>query len=324
MDLQFSGEMWFWKGPAPWYFVTVPEEECDQLEATPASVSYGWGMIPVTAEIGATNWTTSLFPKDGPLHRPGEDVGTKGRRTGRGRPGHGPPGRRHLTTACDVPQSASRALWNRPSGSCSTRHPSRRTLAVPGSSGVASQSAAVIPTSTTSPLPSRTRLSVTGPHSSLRIRRDLRPAPPPMPSRRCVSACPRSPVRGPHHSPSEAARRHKTQPEQALVPRPAGAPTRSSRSTPLPRAAVGPSIVRSPPHPRTSTARREHVASAAAALGAGRQRLGQAVCEQDERVQSRSSASTPESVAAAPEGSLDGVELGPSLDTFAIEFRGLG
>jgi len=65
MDLQFSGEMWFWKGPAPWYFVTVPEEECDQLEATSPSVSYGWGMIPVAAEIGATTWTTSLFPKDG-------------------------------------------------------------------------------------------------------------------------------------------------------------------------------------------------------------------------------------------------------------------
>ena len=28
-------------------------------------VSYGWGMIPVTARIGATEWATSLFPKDG-------------------------------------------------------------------------------------------------------------------------------------------------------------------------------------------------------------------------------------------------------------------
>ena len=27
-------------------------------------VSYGWGMIPVTAQIGETGWTTSLFPKD--------------------------------------------------------------------------------------------------------------------------------------------------------------------------------------------------------------------------------------------------------------------
>jgi Domain of unknown function (DUF1905) len=65
MDLEFSGELWFWKGPSPWHFLTVPEEECAELEATSRLVSYGWGMIPVTARIGTTEWTTSLWPKDG-------------------------------------------------------------------------------------------------------------------------------------------------------------------------------------------------------------------------------------------------------------------
>jgi hypothetical protein len=65
MNLEFSGEIWFWRGPSPWHFVTVPEDECADLEATSALVSYGWGMIPVTAQIGDTAWTTSLFPKDG-------------------------------------------------------------------------------------------------------------------------------------------------------------------------------------------------------------------------------------------------------------------
>ena len=65
MDLESSGELWFWKGPAPWHFITVPEDECDELEATSAFVSYGWGMIPVTVHIGETAWTTSLWPKDG-------------------------------------------------------------------------------------------------------------------------------------------------------------------------------------------------------------------------------------------------------------------
>jgi hypothetical protein len=64
MDLAFSGEMWFWRGPAPWHFVTVPEAESRDLAATAASVSYGWGMVPVTAWVGGTRWTTSLFPKD--------------------------------------------------------------------------------------------------------------------------------------------------------------------------------------------------------------------------------------------------------------------
>lgn len=65
MDLEFSGEIWFWKGPAPWYFVRVPDEECRALAAASPIVSYGWGMIPVAAQIGATGWETSLFPKDG-------------------------------------------------------------------------------------------------------------------------------------------------------------------------------------------------------------------------------------------------------------------
>jgi len=63
--LEFSGEIWFWRGPSPFYFVTVPEPECGALRAASPSVTYGWGMIPVTATIGKTTWTTALFPKDG-------------------------------------------------------------------------------------------------------------------------------------------------------------------------------------------------------------------------------------------------------------------
>lgn len=65
MDLEFSGEIWFWRGPAPYHFVTVPDEESRALQASAPLVSYGWGMIPVTARIGETEWTTSLWPKDG-------------------------------------------------------------------------------------------------------------------------------------------------------------------------------------------------------------------------------------------------------------------
>lgn len=65
MELEFSGEVWFWRGPAPWYFVTVPKEVCAALEDASERVSYGWGMVPVTAKVGATRFTTSLFPKDG-------------------------------------------------------------------------------------------------------------------------------------------------------------------------------------------------------------------------------------------------------------------
>ncbi len=65
MDIEFDGQIWFWRGPAPWYFVTVPEEECRDLKAISGAVTYGWGMIPVTVQIGKSRWQTSLWPKDG-------------------------------------------------------------------------------------------------------------------------------------------------------------------------------------------------------------------------------------------------------------------
>lgn len=65
MDLEFTGEVWFWRGPAPFHFVTVPERHCGALSDVAGLVSYGWGMIPVGARIGGTTWTTSLFPREG-------------------------------------------------------------------------------------------------------------------------------------------------------------------------------------------------------------------------------------------------------------------
>ena len=65
MDLEFSGEIWQWRGPAPYYFVTVPTEESLDLQEESAALTYGWGMIPVLARIGDTEWATSLWPKDG-------------------------------------------------------------------------------------------------------------------------------------------------------------------------------------------------------------------------------------------------------------------
>jgi hypothetical protein len=65
MQVEFSGEVWSWRGPAPYHFVSVPEDECGVIESTAAMVSYGWGMIPVAVRIGDTDWTTSLWPKDG-------------------------------------------------------------------------------------------------------------------------------------------------------------------------------------------------------------------------------------------------------------------
>jgi uncharacterized protein DUF1905 len=65
MRLTFRGEIWYWRGPSPFHFVTVPRKESEELRSISALVTYGWGVIPVSARIGATTWGTSLFPKDG-------------------------------------------------------------------------------------------------------------------------------------------------------------------------------------------------------------------------------------------------------------------
>ncbi len=64
MHIEFNGQIWFWRGPAPWYFVTVPAEQSDDLKAVSGIVTYGWGVIPAHVQIGATEFRTSLFPKD--------------------------------------------------------------------------------------------------------------------------------------------------------------------------------------------------------------------------------------------------------------------
>ena len=64
MKIEVRGPIWHWRGPAPWYFVTVPPAECRAIKALSASVTYGWGMIPATVRIGKTVWKTALWPKD--------------------------------------------------------------------------------------------------------------------------------------------------------------------------------------------------------------------------------------------------------------------
>ncbi|CAM3425520.1 DUF1905 domain-containing protein [Deinococcus saxicola] len=65
MTLEFSGPLWSWRGPAPFYFVTVPAGQAEEIRAAAHLFTYGWGMIPVRARVGDTEWKTSLFPKDG-------------------------------------------------------------------------------------------------------------------------------------------------------------------------------------------------------------------------------------------------------------------
>jgi len=65
MRLEFEGEIFHWRGPAPYLFVAVPEEASQIIKDLSAQLTYGWGVIPVRARLGGTEWSTSLIPKDG-------------------------------------------------------------------------------------------------------------------------------------------------------------------------------------------------------------------------------------------------------------------
>ncbi len=65
MTLEFGGEAIWWRGPAPFVFVPIPARLSAEIKAISSQVTYGWGCIPVRAVIGETEYTTSLFPKDG-------------------------------------------------------------------------------------------------------------------------------------------------------------------------------------------------------------------------------------------------------------------
>ena len=74
MQLVFVGRVIEWRGPSPYYFVPVPDEESAEIHEVAAMATYGWGVIPVDARIGEVAFETSLFPKDGGYLLPLKDA----------------------------------------------------------------------------------------------------------------------------------------------------------------------------------------------------------------------------------------------------------
>jgi len=74
VELTFTNVVIEWRGPAPFYYLPLPDEEADQVHDVRKMATYGWGVIPVEARIGGTDFTTSLFPKDGGYLLPLKDA----------------------------------------------------------------------------------------------------------------------------------------------------------------------------------------------------------------------------------------------------------
>ena len=57
--------LWIWKGSdaaGRWYFITIPDEQSDEIRAHAFGNPRGFRSVKVEARIGDVTWRTSIFP----------------------------------------------------------------------------------------------------------------------------------------------------------------------------------------------------------------------------------------------------------------------
>lgn len=59
---EMQGGIWVYPGKGGWHFITLPTDVATRIRAAMAGLARPWGSLGVTAVIGKTQWTTSLFP----------------------------------------------------------------------------------------------------------------------------------------------------------------------------------------------------------------------------------------------------------------------
>ncbi|MEJ3403979.1 DUF1905 domain-containing protein [Rathayibacter sp. YIM 133350] len=64
MRFRFDAALYEWSARANWFFVRLPEEQGADIAEVPREPR-GFGAVKVRARIGATTWSTSIFPSDG-------------------------------------------------------------------------------------------------------------------------------------------------------------------------------------------------------------------------------------------------------------------
>ena len=58
----FESVVTLWKPDSAWHFATVPEDASDEIAARMEGFTRGFGSVRVDVTIGATTFSTSLFP----------------------------------------------------------------------------------------------------------------------------------------------------------------------------------------------------------------------------------------------------------------------
>ena len=62
--IRVTGPVWLWSGgQGSWHFLTVPEEQSDDIRAHGLAHRGGFGSVKVEARINGISWRTSVFPQ---------------------------------------------------------------------------------------------------------------------------------------------------------------------------------------------------------------------------------------------------------------------
>ncbi len=55
-------KVWLYPGKDAWYFITLPVSQGAQIKDMYGHLRRGWNSLRVRVTVGATSWTTSIFP----------------------------------------------------------------------------------------------------------------------------------------------------------------------------------------------------------------------------------------------------------------------
>jgi Domain of unknown function (DUF1905) len=63
MRYEFRSDLWVHIGENPWYFVTMPPDQSDEIAEITAPMRKGFGSVRVEVKLGTFMWLTSIFPE---------------------------------------------------------------------------------------------------------------------------------------------------------------------------------------------------------------------------------------------------------------------
>ncbi|MFD1046285.1 DUF1905 domain-containing protein [Kibdelosporangium lantanae] len=67
MVIVFDAQLWEWdaRKAETWTFVSLPEDESEEIREITAGPRRGFGAVRVRVTVGTTTWRTSIFPGSG-------------------------------------------------------------------------------------------------------------------------------------------------------------------------------------------------------------------------------------------------------------------